>query len=149
MKVIVCSGAGEPNVLELMEREIPSSEAGWVVIKVKAFGLNRSEMFTRQGHSPDVTFPKVLGIECVGEIEDDPSGKYDKGQQVAAIMGGMGRDFDGAYTSFCKVPISIVFPFESSLPWHILGAIPEMFQTVSGSLQRVHFKFSLSCLLNN
>jgi len=35
----------------------------------KAFGLNRSEMFTRQGHSLGVVFPRVLGIECVGVVE--------------------------------------------------------------------------------
>ena len=39
-------------------------------IRVEAFGLNRSELFTRQGHSPSVTFPRVLGIECVGEVDD-------------------------------------------------------------------------------
>jgi NADPH:quinone reductase-like Zn-dependent oxidoreductase len=49
-------------------------------------------------------------------------------------MGGMGRDFDGGYAEYTLVPLKIVFPFESNLPWSTLGAIPEMFQTVSGSL---------------
>ncbi len=44
-------------------------------------------------------------------------------------MGGMGRQFDGSYAEFVVVPIGIVFPFESSLPWSVLGAVPEMFQT--------------------
>jgi NADPH:quinone reductase-like Zn-dependent oxidoreductase len=30
--------------------------------------------------------------------------------------------------------LEITFPFKSDLPWNVLGAIPEMFQTVSGSL---------------
>jgi NADPH2:quinone reductase len=63
-----------------------------------------------------------------------PSNTYKKGQQVAAIMGGMGRSFDGGYAEYCIVPLEIIFPFNSSLPWCVLGAIPEMFQTVSGSL---------------
>jgi NADPH:quinone reductase-like Zn-dependent oxidoreductase len=55
---------------------------------------------------------------------------------VAALMGGMGRDFDGGYAEYAAVPLGITFPFESNLPWHVLGAIPEMFQTVSGSLSQ-------------
>jgi NADPH2:quinone reductase len=104
------------------------------LIRIKAFGLNRSELFTRQGHSPDVIFPRIQGIECVGEIEEDPSQTYKQGQKVAAIMGGLGRSFDGGYAEYAAVPLAIVFPFESDLPWETLGAIPEMFQTVSGSL---------------
>jgi NADPH2:quinone reductase len=134
MKAAVTVKAGDPSVIEIQDKPIPTLKPGWVLIKIKAFGLNRSELFTRQGHSPDVKFPRIQGIECVGEIADDPSGTYKKGQQVAAIMGGMGRNFDGGYAEYTAVPLEIVFPFESNLPWATLGAIPEMFQTVSGSL---------------
>ena len=112
----------------------PTPKDGWVIIKVKASGLNRSELFTRKGDSPGVVFPRIQGIECVGEVEDDPSGTYQPGQKVAAIMGGMGRQFDGGYAEYTQVPFPNVFPFTSSLPWKVLGAIPEMFQTTSGSL---------------
>lgn len=50
-------------------------------------------------------------------------------------MGGMGRYFDGSYTEYCLVPKQNIFPLRSDLPWKVLGAIPEMFQTVSGSLK--------------
>lgn len=135
MKAAVTTQKGNPHVIEIQSRPIPRPKTGWVLIKVKAFGLNRSELFTRQGHSPNVKFPRIQGIECVGYIEDDPSGKFAKGQKVAAIMGGMGRDFDGAYAEYALIPQEIIFPFKSDLPWEVLGAIPEMFQTVSGSLQ--------------
>lgn len=134
MKAAVTTKAGNPDVIKIQERPKPEVKEGWVLIKIKAFGLNRSEIFTRQGHSPNVIFPRIQGIECVGEIEEDPSGKYETGQKVAAIMGGLGRDFDGGYAEFASAPLEIVFAFESDLPWHVLGAIPEMFQTVSGSL---------------
>ncbi|MCF0059351.1 zinc-binding alcohol dehydrogenase family protein [Dyadobacter sp. CY356] len=134
MKAAVTTKAGNPDVIEIQERSKPQIKEGWVLIKIKAFGLNRSEIFTRQGHSPDVTFPRIQGIECVGEIEEDLSGTYKTGQKVAAIMGGLGRNFDGGYAEFTTVPLEIAFPFESDLPWTVLGAIPEMFQTVSGSL---------------
>ena len=136
MKAAVTTKAGEPSVIEIQEVPIPEIKSGWVLIKVRSFGLNRSELFTRQGKSPNVKFPRIQGIECVGIVEEDPSGTFKKGQQVAAIMGGMGRFFDGGYSEYCLVPFEIVFPFKSNLPWSTLGAIPEMFQTVSGSLNQ-------------
>ncbi|MCB0490688.1 MAG: zinc-binding dehydrogenase [Cyclobacteriaceae bacterium] len=136
MKAAVTTRQGLPDVIEIREVPMPEVKSGWVLIRVKAFGLNRSELFTRRGDSPGVTFPRIQGIECVGVIEEDPSNTFQKGQQVAAIMGGMGRAFDGGYAAFALVPLSIVFAFSSQLPWYTLGAIPEMFQTVSGSLHQ-------------
>jgi len=136
MKAAITTKAGNPEVIEIREVPIPKIKEGWVLIKVKAFGLNRSELFTRRGDSPGVQFPRIQGIECVGIVEEDPSNTYKKGQQVAAIMGGMGRLFDGGYAEFTLAPMEIVFPFNSKLSWEILGAIPEMFQTVSGSLNQ-------------
>lgn len=134
MKAAVTTKSGEPEVIQIKELPKPVGKPGWVLIQVKAFGLNRSELFTRRGDSPGVEFPRIQGIECVGLIENDPSGTFQKGQQVAAMMGGMGRFFDGGYAEYALVPKEIVLPFTSNLPWDVLGAIPEMFQTVSGSL---------------
>ncbi len=76
MKAIVIEQAGPPDVLTLQERPIPGLKPGWVLIRVKAFGLNRSELFTRQGHSPSVKFPRILGIEAVGVVEPAEGGCY-------------------------------------------------------------------------
>jgi NADPH:quinone reductase len=50
------------------------------------------------------------------------------------MMGGMGRQFDGSYAEYVVVPRAHVFPLQTSLDWKILGALPEMLQTVHGSL---------------
>lgn len=134
MKAAVIYTAGGPEQLTIEKRPVPQAGANQVLVKVKAFGLNRSELMTRKGYSPGVSFPRILGIECVGEIVFDPSGKWQPGQQVAACMGGMGREYDGSYAEYAVLPSAIIYPFNSSLPWDILGAIPEMFQTVYGSL---------------
>ena len=134
MKAAVTLHPGDPTVIQIQEVPVPSVKPGWILIQIKAFGLNRSELFTRRGDSPGVSFPRIQGIECVGLVAEDPSNTYLPGQQVAAIMGGMGRFFDGGYAEYVLAPKHIVFPFESDLPWSTLGAIPEMFQTVSGSL---------------
>jgi NADPH:quinone reductase-like Zn-dependent oxidoreductase len=101
---------------------------------VKAFGLNRSELFTRQGHSPNVKFPRVLGIEAVGLVEEAPGNEFQKGDIVATAMGGMGRHFDGGYAEYTCVPVTQVQVTKTGLPWETLGAIPEMLQTAWGSL---------------
>ncbi len=134
MRAIVLHKAGEPENLRIEERNIPKPSEHEVLIKIKAFGLNRSEIMTRKGYSPDVKFPRVIGIECVGEIIEDASCQFKKGQKVSAFMGGMGRDFDGGYAEYAVLSKSIVSAFESNLPWEVLGALPEMFQTVYGSL---------------
>ena len=52
MRAAVIHKAGGPESLQLEERPIPEPQDGHVLIKVHAFGLNRSELFTRQGLSP-------------------------------------------------------------------------------------------------
>jgi len=134
MKAAVLHSPGDPSQFRIEERPVPTSTAGQVLVRVRAFGLNRSELMTRKGLSPGVQFPRILGIECVGEVVEDSSGEFQPGQQVAALMGGLGRDFDGSYAEYTVVPKTILYPFRSQLPWEQLGAIPEMFQTVYGSL---------------
>ena len=52
-----------------------------------------------------------------------------------ALMGGMGRSFNGSYSEYALLPISHVFPIESNLDWSELAAIPETFYTAYGSLR--------------
>ncbi|MDX1405317.1 MAG: zinc-binding alcohol dehydrogenase family protein [Woeseiaceae bacterium] len=134
MRAYVISEPGGPEKLELKEVAKPTARSGWVLIRNRAFGLNRSEWFTRRGDSPSVTFPRVLGIECVGEVVDAPGDSLEPGQTVAAMMGGMGRQFDGSYAEYVLVPRANVFPLQTELDWGVLGALPEMLQAVHGSL---------------
>src|SRR6266576_2523600 len=134
MRAIVLDAPGPPDALTIRELPVPTPAAGWVLIEVKAFGLNRSELHTRQGLASGVTFPRVLGIEAAGVVAQCPGGEFSVGQQVATMMGGMGRTFDGGYAEYTCVPASQVIPFQSGLDWATLGAIPEMLQTSYGSL---------------
>ena len=134
MRAAVIYEPGGPEVLKLEKRPVPTPQPGWVLIKVKAFGLNRSELFTRQGHSPNVLFPRILGIEAVGVVEEAPDGEFQPGQTVATAMGGMGRQFDGGYAEYTCVPAGQVQAVNTSLDWPTLGALPEMIQTAWGSL---------------
>ena len=83
-------------------------------MKVQAVGVNRSEIFTRQGLSPTVTFPRILGIECVGVVADSTIPTLVPGQKVVALMGGMGREFDGGYAEYILLPNDRIWPIHTS-----------------------------------
>ncbi|MGW4033418.1 zinc-binding dehydrogenase [Streptomyces sp. NPDC004838] len=134
MRAVVLDEPGGVDRLKLRSIPIPEPRPGWVRIKVEAFGLNRSELHTRLGLAEGVVLPRVLGIEAVGTVDADPDGVLGVGQQVAAMMGGMGRTFDGGYAEYTVVPRSQIIPFDSPLPWATLGAVPETLQTAYGSL---------------
>ncbi|MBX7057897.1 MAG: zinc-binding dehydrogenase [Leptospirales bacterium] len=133
MRAYVVSRAGGPEVLELKEVPDPVAARGQALIGIRAFGLNRAEAVTRMGGSFDaVKFPRVIGIECVGEVLDCPGGELSVGERVAALMGGMGRAYDGSYAEKTVVPLSNVFALQTSLDWSELGAIPETYLTAWG-----------------
>src|SRR5262249_60376943 len=130
----VCGRAGGAEVLESRELRVPAVGAGWSLVQVKGAGLNRSELRTRQGHSPNVTFPRVLGIECVGIVAASTDPTLPDGTTVAAMMGEMGREFDGGYAEFALLPNSLLMPVTTTLPWHVLAALPETYLPAQGSL---------------
>jgi NADPH:quinone reductase len=134
MKAVVLEEPGPPETLQIRDVPIPNPGRGEVLIKVAAFGVNRSELHTRLGLAEGVEFPRILGIEATGTVAACPGGEFQVGQQVATMMGGMGRTFDGGYAEYTCVPAGQVIPFTSQLDWATLGAVPEMLQTAYGSL---------------
>src|SRR5689334_1415694 len=110
MRAAVCVRAGGPEVLQLRDLPIPAVRDGWSLVRVKGAGLNRSELRTRQGHSPNVRFPRVLGIECVGVVAASTDPSVPDGTRVAAVMGEMGRRFDGGYAEYALLPNALLMP---------------------------------------
>jgi NADPH:quinone reductase-like Zn-dependent oxidoreductase len=127
MRAIVIKQYGGPEVLALEERPEPQSKPGHVIIEVKAFGLNHAEVYFRKGAWGDVA--EISGIECVGMVKADPDGHFAPGQKVLAIVGGMGRSFNGSYAELVSVPSSNVAAIQTDLPWEDLAAIPESYAT--------------------
>ena len=136
MKAVVLYKTCAPEELSISEVPVPDVKLGWVLIKVKAFGLNRSELMMRQyeGNASYIRLPRIPGIECAGEIADGSDSRFKKGQRVVALMGGMGRSFDGSYAEYTLVPSKNVFTVESDFSWEELAAIPESYFTAYGSL---------------
>lgn len=136
MKAVVLNGVTPADAVTLSEVDIPKVRSGWVLVRVKAFGMNHSEQILRLQEIENhyITKPVIPGIECVGEITDASDSGFQTGQKVAALMGGMGRSFNGSYAEYALLPAHHVFPVESSLSWAQLGAVPETYYTAWGSL---------------
>lgn len=136
MKAVVLDRITKAEEIVLSEVPIPEVRPGWVLVKVRAFGLNHSEKLLRLNEirADYIQKPIIPGIECVGEIADPSDSGFAVGQKVVALMGGMGRSFHGSYAEYALLPRRIVFPVESDLPWEALGAVPETYFTAWGSL---------------
>ncbi len=136
MKAVLLDKITEGKDIVLSECPVPEVRPGWVLVKVKAFGLNHSEKLLRLNEirADYIQKPVIPGIECVGEIADPSDSRLSVGQKVAALMGGMGRSFNGSYAEYALLPQRIVFKIDSDLPWEALGAVPETYFTAWGSL---------------
>ena len=137
MKAVKIYQAGGPEQLIYQDVPTPDIKEGWSLVKIKGFGINHSEIFTREGKSPSVQFPRILGIECVGEVAQSSTPALAVGQKVVSIMGEMGRAFDGSYAEYVLLPNEQIYPVHTDLDWTTLAAIPETYYTACGSLQQL------------
>ena len=136
MKAVLIDKVTDSKDIELTEVAIPSVKADWVLVKVKAFGINHSEKLLREFeiNNDYITKPIIPGIECVGEVVNSSNTDLKKGDKVMALMGGMGRNFNGSYAEYVLLPRNNIFKIKSNLSWDKLGAIPETYFTAYGSL---------------
>ena len=136
MKAIVINGCCKAEDLHISEIPTPQVKPGWVLVKVRAAGLNHSEALMRlyEADRDYIHTPIVPGIECVGEVADASDSDLQVGDRVIAIMGGMGRSFDGSYAEYALLPATHVFRVDTDLDWTSLAAVPETYFTAHGSL---------------
>ena len=155
MKAVVLKKPCSAEELEISKIPVPEIKPRWVLIKIKAFGINRAEILTRNGHSPSVKLPRVIGIECVGIIENPSDSSFKKGEPVFSMMNGMGRDFDGSYAEYTLVPSEKIYRLDYDIfknldrqyenifadtdkdefsEWAKAAAYPELYYTAYGSL---------------
>lgn len=136
MKAVLLDKITDGKDITPAEYPVPEVKPGWVLIRVKAFGLNHSEQILRHSeiNAPYIPKPVIPGIECTGEVADPSDTDLKPGQKVIALMGGMGRSFNGSYAKYALLPRRIVFPVDSDLSWEALGAVPETYFTAWGSL---------------
>lgn len=136
MRAIEITQPGAPEVLQLCDRPIPEPQAGEVLIKVHAAGINRPDVLQRTGNYP---VPKgasdLPGLEVAGEIVGGDLGDsgFNKGDMVCALVQG------GGYAEYCIAPAAQCLPIPKGLSALEAASLPETFFTVwSNVFDRVH-----------
>lgn len=127
MRVIEIREPGAPEVLILGERPVPEPGEGEVLIKVAAAGINRPDVFQRQGnYAPPPGASDIPGLEVAGEIvSGHVSGSPFKiGDQVCALVAG------GGYAEYCVAPIEQCLPIPKGLSLVEAAGLPETYYTV-------------------
>jgi NADPH:quinone reductase-like Zn-dependent oxidoreductase len=102
MRAIVLEKFGGLDSLVYKDIPEPEPKIGYVVIEIKAFGINHAEMHMRRGEWAEAA--EVSGIECVGLVKSCPGGEFPVGAKVAALMGGLGRTINGSYAEYTRAP---------------------------------------------
>src|ERR1700753_3838658 len=102
MKAILVKTQGGPENLVVADYPTPVPKEGFVLVQIKAFGINHAELYMRSGKWGGTT--DIIGIECGGVVVEDPSGEYRKGQKVATMVGGMARTVNGSYAEYINIP---------------------------------------------
>jgi len=127
MRAIEITQPGKPEVLQPCERPIPTLQPGEVLIRVIAAGVNRPDVFQRQGsYAPPPGASDLPGLEVAGEIVDgDLEGSgLKKGDLVCALVQG------GGYAEYCAAPLGQCLPLPQGLSPLEAASLPETFFTV-------------------
>lgn len=124
---IVMREAGPPDVLTAQQRPMPHPDAGEVLIKTAAAGVNRPDVMQRKGlYPPPPGASDIFGLELAGEVValGDGVTRWKAGDAVMALVSG------GAYASHCVAHESVTLPIPKGVTATQAGGIPETFFTV-------------------
>ena len=127
MQVVEITEDGGPEVLKLETRDVPAPQAGEVLIKVAAAGVNGPDLVQRRGHYPP---PKgatdLLGLEVAGEVVALGSGV--DGWKIGDTLCGLTNG--GGYAEYVPVDATHCLPVPKGLGLLEAGSLPESFFTV-------------------
>ena len=127
MRAIEITHFGNPEVLQMCERDVPLPGPGEVLIKVHAAGINRPDVLQRMGHyAVPVGASDIPGLEVSGEIVDgDLTGSdFAVGDVVCGLVQG------GGYAEYCVAPVKQCLPIPGDLSALEAASLPETFFTV-------------------
>ncbi|KAF8236416.1 quinone oxidoreductase putative [Tricholoma matsutake] len=124
--ILIKDDKGPVENLYLGEVPKPEIRSDEVLVKIKAFGLNRMDISQREGfYPPPAGASTILGVEFSGyisEIGADVSG-WQLNDEVLGLIGG------GAYAEYIAVPATHILPKPAHLSWAEAASIPENFLT--------------------
>ncbi|CDO72169.1 hypothetical protein BN946_scf184970.g21 [Trametes cinnabarina] len=129
--ILVKDGKGPVENLYLGETTKPTPGPGKVLVKVKAFGLNRMDILQREGKYPlPPGAPDILGVEFSGHVVEVGDGvtAWKEGDEVLGLASG------GAYAEYIVAPDRNLIKKPAHLSWVEAASIPEVFLTAFQAL---------------
>jgi len=126
--VVVRDGKGPPSSLETDRIVTPVPGPGELLIRVRAAGVNRPDVFQRMGlYPPPPGVTDVLGLEVAGEVVH-AAGRWKVGDRVCALLAG------GGYAEYAVCDAQIALPVPDGLSFEQAAGLPETVFTVFTNL---------------
>ena len=135
-KIVTFNRTGGPEVLEIIDVQVPAPAAGEVQIRVHAIGLNRAEIMYRNGqYVIEPEFPARLGYEAAGVVEavGENSENFAKGDLVSVIPSFMFNEY-AMYGELVNAPVHAVVKHPDNLSFEEAAASWMMYVTAYGAL---------------
>jgi NADPH2:quinone reductase len=125
--ISIRGGRGDADALFVDELPVPEPGPGQVLIRARAAGVNRPDIFQRAGfYPPPPGAPATLGLEVAGEVAVTGAGveRWRVGDRVTALLGG------GGYAEFAVADARHALPVPEGLDFVHAAALPETVFTV-------------------
>jgi len=127
MKFIALKNPRGVEQMELQTMAIPQPNADEVLIRVSAAGINRPDIFQRQGvYPPPAGASPILGLEVAGDIVacGENVTRWQLGDKVCALVNG------GGYAEYAVAPATQCLHVPQEFSYVQAAALPETFFTV-------------------
>ena len=128
MQAIIITQPGNPEVLQLQQRPTPAPAPHEILIRVKAAGVNRPDVFQRRGgYPPPIGVPAdIPGLEVAGVVEavGTEVTRWQPGNSVCALLGG------GGYAEYAVVDARHCLPVPAGWSFTEAASLPETVFTV-------------------
>ncbi len=120
------------HTLNYCEIPAPELKENYVIIDIKAAGVNRADLLQAAGkYPPPANWPDYPGLECSGVISAvNPNSRWRVGDKVCALLGG------GGYAEKVLVPEGMVLPMPENTDFVTAAGLPEVYTTAMLNLVR-------------
>src|SRR5437870_6721501 len=121
IEIAICA-SGDPDLLRAVRVPTPTPNAGELLVRVVAAGVNRPDVLQRTGeYLPPAGAQPTPGLEIAGEVVAVGAGVsgVGLGDRVCGLTNG------GGYAQYCRLPASQTLPWPTGFGAIQAAALPE------------------------